>query len=238
MTVTDVTIDNGSSTANFRYYDSVRGDKTITASVTGYMTPTASQPVTVTGGTATRLVLTGTTSTTAGVPISLTITALDAFDNVADQYDGYAYADLWWGRRGRDGRAALCRRMTRDHTLGDGHAYRPSPMASRRRAAGANGVLALYLAETATITATDGPISTVPDGNLTVTVDPASATYCGSADASAGDLIAEPSPSAAGTPITIYARGLDPYRNLTGQLNARLGDRRDRWGDDDRPVDD
>ncbi len=219
VTVTQVTISQGTAAANFLYYDSARGTKSITASVSGgYLTPTVSQPVTVTGGTAVRFVLDGPSATVAGVPISLTVTALDSFGNVADGYVGSQTLEFGGASVAANGQPPT----VVGHDLGVYPLGAGTPISFTEgvatTSAGANGVLTLYLAETATITAADGPVSTEPDGNLSVIVSAAPSTTV-EAQTVGGDLVASQSITS-GSSIDIYAKGLDPYRNSTGLLNA------------------
>ena len=85
-TITTVTIPHGSSTATFLYQDTVAGMPTITAAF-GSLT-SGTQQETVTPGTATRLVVTGSGTMTAGASQDLTLTAMDAYGNTDMAYTG------------------------------------------------------------------------------------------------------------------------------------------------------
>ena len=87
---------------------------------------------------------------------------------------------------------------------------------------GTNGVLSLYLVETAVITAADAAanIETAPTDSLTVTVSTATASHVEARDAAVGGAVIPSQAISAGTSIDIYAVALDPYRNVSGTVSA------------------
>ncbi|KAF0132994.1 MAG: APHP domain-containing protein [Candidatus Saganbacteria bacterium] len=85
--ITSVTITSGASSANFYYRDTTVGSPTITAAENPSQGWTdATQGETITVGSAAYLKITGTSAITAGANDELTITAYDAYNNVATGY--------------------------------------------------------------------------------------------------------------------------------------------------------
>ena len=85
-TITSVSIAAGSSTASFKYIDTLAGTPTLTAAATGFTS--ATQGETVKAAAATHFSVSAPSSVTAGSPFSVTVTALDQFNNIATGYTG------------------------------------------------------------------------------------------------------------------------------------------------------
>ena len=145
--------DNGNGT----YTATLTSATTVgTATITGTLDAVAivsTATVTFTPGAATHYTLTGAASTTAGVAASVTVTARDAFGNVATGYTGTAH-----------------------FTSTDGAATLPANYAF---VAGDNGAhtfsVTLKTAGSKTVTATDTVTATIT-GSKAITVNPAAAT--------------------------------------------------------------
>ena len=135
--------------------------------------------VTVSAGAATRLLLGGSASQTAGVTQSLTITALDTFDNPATGYTG-SKSLLFAGASAAINGAQPAVRSSGGTTVTFGTATAISFASGVATVSnGNNGVLYLVRAQAATLAVTDTnntAVTSFPDGNLAVTVSPAAPT--------------------------------------------------------------
>jgi len=89
ITISSVTISPGSSSASFKYKDTVAGTPTITAADNAAILTSATQQETVNPAAAATLAVSGyPSSTVAGVSRSFSVTALDAFGNTDANYAG------------------------------------------------------------------------------------------------------------------------------------------------------
>jgi len=173
LNITSVTIANGTSTASFKYKDTVAGTPTITAAASGLTS--AMQQETVSPAAAASLTLSAVSTTpTAGAANNLTVTAKDSFGNTATGYSGDK--TLTFG-----GASAI---GTNNPTVSDkvGTAVNFGTPETINFSSGiatvtgsTNGVMKLYKVETANISVGDGVISNA--GNLlSVTVAPGAAS--------------------------------------------------------------
>ncbi|MCF8536937.1 MAG: fibronectin type III domain-containing protein [Candidatus Nanopelagicales bacterium] len=152
------------------------GDATVSATVGGAaITDTAT--VTLTSAAATRLVLTGSASQTAGASQDLTITAKDAGGNTATGYTGDKTITFSGASQAPDGQVA-----TVEDKDGTTVAFGTGTVLTFTNgvatvSSGANGVMTLYAAESATIVVTDsGGLTSASAGDLAVTVSAAAAS--------------------------------------------------------------
>ena len=135
---------------------------------------TGSSTFNVNPGNATQLVITGSSTQTAGTTQNLTITAEDANGNTATTYAGSKNLTFSGASSSSNpveaptvvnsNGTAIAFGSTTDITFSSGVATVSS---------GENGVMELYDVQTATISVTDGTISSSGNGNLSVTVTPA-----------------------------------------------------------------
>ncbi len=160
-----------------------------------------------TPGTATKLVITGSSSQTAGGSQNLTITAEDSYGGKTTSYTGSKNLTFSGAssspsgtapRVSNSGGTAIAFGSTTAITFSSGVAT---------VSGSANGVMTLYKAETATISVTDGSISSSGDGNLSVTVS-------ASADSAYRISAASGTPTAgASDALTITL--VDQYQNVS-----------------------
>ncbi|HZT91093.1 MAG TPA: invasin domain 3-containing protein [Gaiellaceae bacterium] len=174
---------------------------------TGSFTATAatgqtgtSAPVTVGAGTATRLVVTGSASQTAGASQALTISAEDASGNVVTGYGGDKSLTF-------SGASAI---GSHNPTVTDkSGAAVPFGTATTvtftNGVATAGGSLRLYRVESATISVTDGALSSAGADRLGVSVAPATAASL--------QLSPSTTTPTAGSPDTLTLTALDPFGN-------------------------
>jgi hypothetical protein len=144
------------------------GTFTATAATGGYTGTSGS--VTINAGTATKLVITGSGTQKAGQSQNLTITAEDASGNTATTYTGSKSLTFSGAGSSPSGTAptvvnssgtAIAFGSTTAMNFSSGVATVSS---------GKNGLMTLYEAQTATISVTDGSISSSGAGNLSVAV--------------------------------------------------------------------
>ena len=169
----------------------VSGTKTfsVTLKTVGSQTVTATDqdasPLTANTGTATivnaavasKLVITGTSTQTAGATQNLTITAYDAYANVATGYTG----DKSLTFSGANSSFSPVTAPTVKNKSGTAVAFGATTTITFASgvasvSGGSNGVLTLYKVETATVSATDGTISSTGSDRLSVTVSFGSTT--------------------------------------------------------------
>ena len=162
----------------------VAGSNTMTATLPG---PGASVTFTATGtvGGATRLVITGSGTMTAGVGQNLTITAKDAGGNTVAAYTGSK--NLTFSGAASSASPVTTPKVT--DRVGTATAFgTATPINFTNGVATAsgssNGVMILFKAETALIAATDGTITSTGADRLSVVVSAASASHI---NVSAGD---------------------------------------------------
>ncbi|MGH2795607.1 MAG: beta strand repeat-containing protein [Actinomycetota bacterium] len=175
--ITSVTIANGSSTASFRYKDTVVGAPTITASSSGLTS--AVQQQTVTAANALRLVLAVASGTqAAGATNDLTITAYDAYDNLAKGYTGTK--SLTFGGATAIGTFSPTVTDSSGTQVAFGTATSITFTTGVATVSGANnGVMRLYRAETALVTVSDGAINSGAGVAVTVSAGSASTLRLG-----------------------------------------------------------
>jgi hypothetical protein len=133
-----------------------------------------SQSIDIIPGGASKLVITGSVSQTAGTPQNLTITARDASNNLVPTYTGGKSLTF-------SGANASTNPVTQPSVTDSTGVSVPFGTATSIRftngvatvSAGSNGALKLYKAEQATIAVTDGTVSASGADRLTVTVTPA-----------------------------------------------------------------
>src|SRR5207253_3929503 len=135
---------------------------------------TATDPTTVNSGAATKLVITGTGTQTAGTGQNLTITARDASNTTVTSYAG----DKILTFSGANSSTNPVTAPTVKDKTGSPIAFgTPTTITFTNGvatvSAGNNGVMTLYKAETATIAVTDGTISATGADRLTVVVSAA-----------------------------------------------------------------
>ena len=179
------------------------------SAVEGGTGSTQTVTVTYTPGTATALVITGSSSQTAGTTQDLTITAQDAYGNTATAYTGDKTLTFSGASQSAAGQVPTVE--DKDGTtiaFGTGTAITfASGVASA--SSGANGVMALYAAEAAAISVTDGSISSATAGDLAVTVSPAALSDFEVTNTSGGTIATQ----TAGTSFAIKVRAVDAYDN-------------------------
>jgi hypothetical protein len=186
---------------------------------TGTFTATAgtvtddSEPVTIEGGVAVHFVITGSATQTAGQAQSLTITAKDVVGTTDVNYDGpkslifsgAASAGSNHPTVTNSSGAAIAFGQETTIVFTDGVAT---------VATGANGSMTLYAAETASIAATAGSVTTEASGELEVEVS----------GAAAAALLFDQQPSETASHMTISpavtVQVLDQYGNLSPDLVA------------------
>jgi hypothetical protein len=172
------------------------GTRFITATDVGTPSINGSQAgIVVNSAAAVSLTVTGFASTTtAGVPHSLTVTAFDAFDNVASGYRGTVLFTS------TDGGAAL---------------VLPSPYTFVSGDAGTRvfGGVTLVTAGTQSITATDDASSSITGTQGSILVNPAAASHF--------DVTGYPSPVTSGIPHNVTVTARDAFENVaTGYLGT------------------
>jgi uncharacterized repeat protein (TIGR01451 family) len=210
-----ITIANGSSSASFRYTDTLRGIPLITAVATG-VTGTA-QRQTIIGTTATRLVISGSAAQGAGTTQNLTLRAFDTFNNVSDVYTGTKSLTFSGAGVAIGGQAP-----TVSDSGGVARTFgTPTSILFNAGVAtvngGANGVMTLYRAENALIAVTDGSINAAGADRLTVTVSAAPRTLVrAETQANGSGTIVPAQTVTAGMTVRLYAIGRDPFLNVAG----------------------
>ncbi|MHA8056932.1 invasin domain 3-containing protein, partial [Aquirufa nivalisilvae] len=132
-------------------------------------TAVTSSSVTVNSGTATKLVVTGTGTQTAGGSQTITVTAQDASGNTATGYTGAKNITF-------SGATASSSPVTNPTVAATNFGTATSLTFT---AGVATGSMILYKAESATVSATDGTISSTGGDRLAVTVSPASVSKFG-----------------------------------------------------------
>jgi len=135
------------------------------------------QPATGEPGAATRLVITGSATQTAGAPQDLTITARDSYGNTATSYSGPKSLTFSGASAAPDGTAPTVTDNNGDATeFGDPTAITfTAGVATVPSGTTSNGAMTLYEAKTSTIDiqVTDGTISATGSYDLSVTVSAA-----------------------------------------------------------------
>lgn len=184
----------------------------VTLHVTDGATPTAhtgdSNSFNVVAGSATKLVITGSSSQTAGSSQSLTITAKDAYGNTATTYTGDKSLTFSGASTAPDG--------SHHPTVTDKSAAATAfgtatTVTFSNGVSSAGGSMTLYKAEgPITISTTDGSISATGSDGLSVTVTAASAASF-RVTTNVGDSSVNPLP--AGTSQAISITALDSYGN-------------------------
>jgi gliding motility-associated-like protein len=175
---------------------------------------TAGGTQTFVAGTASKLVITGSGTQVAGISQNITITAKDAYGNTATTYTG----DKSITFSGASASSDPVTTPTVKDKVGTAINFLVATTLSFTNgvasvSGGSNGVMTLYKAETATISVSDGSISSSGSDNLSVVV-------------SAGDLdrftiSTISSPQVAGTAITgITITALDAYGNTKADFTG------------------
>ena len=175
---------------------------------TGTFTATAqtaqtgtSNAIAINPGAATKLVLAGAPTQTAGTAQTLTITAQDASGNTATGYTGDKTLTLAGASAAGATPPTVTDKTGAAVALGTG-----ATITFTNGVATAGGSLRLYKAESATITATDGTLTTTGSDRLPVTVGPATASSL--------DLSAATTTPTAGNADALTIRALDPWGNV------------------------
>ncbi|MGA3245285.1 MAG: T9SS type A sorting domain-containing protein [Bacteroidota bacterium] len=145
------------------------GTFTATAATGGYTGTSAS--VTINGGTATKLVITGSTTQTAGTSQNLTITAQDANGNTASPYTGSKNLTFSGANSSTNPVTVPTVTNSSGTAIAFGSTTAITFSSGVATVSGSNnGVMTLYKAESATISATDGSINSSGSDRLSVTV--------------------------------------------------------------------
>jgi hypothetical protein len=193
---------NGAYTATVTAPSSV-GSGTFEATINGAPVQggtgsTQQVTITYTPGTVAKLVMTGSATQTAGTPQTITVTAQDANGNTATGYSG-AKSLTFSG-------AASSVSPVSAPTVDDSAFGTPTSLTFTNGVA--TGSMVLYQAATATISVTDDTHFSSGAGNLSVTVQSATATQA--------VLTTSPSDGQAGIalPVQPIVQVLDPYGNL------------------------
>ncbi len=153
-------------------YSGSPGSVTFTATSAGPVATGISSPVTISSGTPQKLVITGQGTQVAGKAQNLTITARDGSNNVASSYAGVKSITFSGAQASPDGDQPSVTSNT-GTPVNFGTATNISFVAGIAQVSGSNnGAMRLYTAETATIAATDGTISSSGADRLTVAVSP------------------------------------------------------------------
>ncbi|HEY6962615.1 MAG TPA: invasin domain 3-containing protein [Gaiellaceae bacterium] len=158
---------------------------------------------TVDAGAAAKFVVTGSGTQTAGTPNQLTITAEDVNGNVATGYTGDRSVTLSGANASSSPATTPTVTDKANGAVGFGT---PATLTFTNGVATAGGSIVLYRAETATIVATAGPITTTGPDALPVVVSPASTSRF--------DVTA-PATSTAGSPFDLTVTAKDAWGNTT-----------------------
>ncbi len=154
-------------------YTGATGTGTFTATSTSPAATGTSGSVVISAGAATRLVITGTATQTAGTSQNLTITAKDASNNTVASYTGSKNLTFSGANASTD---PVTTPKVSNATGTDVAFGTVTPITFSNGVAtvsgGSNGVLKLYKAESATIAVTDGAISAAGSDRLSVIVSP------------------------------------------------------------------
>ena len=185
--ITTVSILPGSSSASFKYKDTVAGAATITASDAAAVLTSATQQATVTPANAATLTVAGyPSSTVAGVAHSFSLTARDAFGNTATGYLGTVHF-----ANTNDVAATL----PADYAFLAGDAGTKSFSAT----------LKTVLGGTKTLSATDTVMATITGSETGISVTPAGAVSL--------EVGGYPSPTVAGVSHAFTVTARDTYGN-------------------------
>ncbi len=212
----------GACTSNCATTDN--GDGTYTATLTSSTTAhnvtvsakldgsslTNTQTVTFAPGVATKLVVTGSGSQTAGVAQSLTITAFDAFGNIATGYTGAK--NLTFSGANSSTNPATPPTVTNNLAAAIGFGS-TTAVTFTNGVSTTGGSMKLYKVEAAVVAVTDGTISAAGADRLSVTVNPAAATRL---------VVTGSATQTAGAAQTVTVTATDPYGNTdTGYTGAK-----------------
>lgn len=132
--------------------------------------------VTYTSGTATKLVITGSASQTAGASQDLTITAQDANGNTATAYTGDKTLTFTGASQASRGQMPAVKDNTGTTVVFGTLTTITFSNGVATVSSGNNGAMTLYKAESATVSVTDGTISSAGSDQLSVTVSAGSAS--------------------------------------------------------------
>lgn len=211
---TGVTFSAGVATSNLRLYRAESATVTVSDGTLAASGVNA-LAITVAPASATRLVITGPASLTAGAIGNLTITAADPYGNTATSYTGTHSLTF----NGAAASTAPVTAPTVENNVGTQVAFGlATPISFTAGVALVNGIpgngrLRLYQVETAVISASDGAIAAAGSDRLTVAVAHAAAdklAVSGSATQIAGQL----------QDITVTVQ--DPYGNTATSQNGAL----------------
>ncbi len=197
---------NGICTATYTA-PNTPGTPVIGATIGGTQITGGPKTITVTPGPAAKLVITGLNAQTAGTAQNITITAYDAFGNVATSYTGAK--DLTFSG------ASVAPNGTTQPTVS------AASFAATAGITFVNGVatnvpMVLYKVETATISVSDGTIATTGSDRLPVTVTaavPSPTTVGGGASGVTSSLSISRDTVALGETLTVTVRLFDLYGN-------------------------
>ncbi|WP_276364558.1 gliding motility-associated C-terminal domain-containing protein [Daejeonella sp. H1SJ63] len=179
------------------------------------LTAVTSSNLTVTPGLASKLVITGNTSQTAGSGLSLTITAKDAQGNTATGYTGDKSITFSGANSSSSPVTAPTVSDKNGTAVNFGTATTITFSSGVASVSGSNnGVMKLYKVESATIAATDGGISAANSDRLSVTVSVASPAQLA--------INTQPVGAASGTVLSTQPviAILDAYGNQTSGTNT------------------
>ena len=146
----------------------------------------AGEPVTVTPAAVARLAVSAPPSVTAGTPFSVTVSAVDAFNNVATTYRGTVHFTT------TDTGSGVVLPADYTFTAGDNGTHTFSGVA-------------LATAGSQTVTATDTTTNSVNGTSGTITVTPAAATHM---------AVSAPPSVTAGTPFSVTVSAVDAFNNV------------------------
>ncbi len=165
--------------------------------------------VTASAGTATRLVVTGSGSQTAGAAQSLTITATDAYGNTDTGYTGAK--NLTFSGANSSSSPATAPTVTNNAAAAINFGS-TTAVTFTAGVSTTGGSMKLYKAEAATVAVTDGTISAAGADRLSVAVSPASASRL---------VVSGSGSQTAGVAQSLTITATDPYGNTdTGYTGA------------------
>ena len=170
--------------------------------------------VTVNPATATRLVVTGSASQTAGAAQTVTVTATDAYGNTDTGYSGAKTLTYSGANSSTSPATAPTVTNSAVSAIAFGSSTTNTFTSGVSTTAGGVGSMKLYKAETANVAVTDGTIAASSGTDrLTVTVNPAAATRL---------VVTGSASQTAGAAQTVTVTAADPYGNTdTGYSGAK-----------------
>jgi hypothetical protein len=190
------------------------GTASIAVSVGGSPVTSSPSTVRVTPGPAVRLVITGANAQTAGSPQNITITAYDAFGNIATDYDGLK--NLTFG-----GASAAPNGTTLPTVTST--SFSATTGITFVNGVATNVPMTLYRVESALITVTDGTLTSTGGDRLAVTVTaatPSPTTVGGGAAGVTSSITVSRDTLEVGDSLTVTVRLFDAYGNAIAAATA------------------